>query len=239
LGGFLTALQFLTILPVGRGAAPRSAPVWFPVAGGLLGLCAAAMLKLSALAAPPALAGALALLLLVLVTGGLHEDGLADIADACRAWRSPERIHEILKDSRIGAHGAAAIGLSLLIRAQAMAALLPAPWTWIPAAVALSRGGPVLLAAVSKPAGEGLGRKFRQELDGRTAIVVAVQCAAAALLCGLWPAIALLAVLGLALPVARLYFHRRLGGVTGDCLGAFSQIVESASLVVLVCLRSV
>lgn len=231
-------MRFLTVLPAGKGGAVRGAAAWFPLVGALLGLGAEAVLRLSALALPTSLAGALAVLFLVLVTGGLHEDGLADVADACRAWRSAERILDILKDSRIGAHGAAAIGLSLLIRAHAMAALLPAPWSRIPAALALSRGAPVLLGAMSKPAGAGLGRQFCEALDRPTAAAAAVQCIAAASLCGPWPAAALLVVLALALLAARVYFHRRLGGVTGDCLGAFSQIVEGASLVVLACLRS-
>src|SRR5579862_755051 len=95
---FLGALQFLTILPVPGDTAPASeSAVFFPLVGALLGASAAAILLTGN--------ALLAIAWLLIATGCIHEDGLADVADAFRAGRSRERILSILKDSRIGTYG--------------------------------------------------------------------------------------------------------------------------------------
>src|SRR5262245_54128858 len=144
------ALQFLTILPVKAPLTPPARAAWaFPLAGALLGLVAAAAIMLP-------LGSVLALLVVAVLTRGLPEDGLADVSDAIRAYRTREQMHAILKDSRIGAHGALALILSILIRWQALAHLQGNPWLGLPAAYGLSRASIVLLAAFSQPAGDGL-----------------------------------------------------------------------------------
>jgi adenosylcobinamide-GDP ribazoletransferase len=213
----LGAFQFLTILPIGRGAVePARAAAWFPVVGALLG--AAAWLVPTAL-------GKLAFL--VFITGGLHEDGLADVADAVRAGRPPERIFAILKDSRIGAHGAVALIFSILIRWQAIeGATLPV----LAASQAISRAAIVVLAHVANPAGSGLGAGFSAGVTRRAALVATTLAVAAASLCG-WPQAALMpAAAGIAIVVLRAWFHRRIGGVTGDCLGAAEQAAQTLAL---------
>src|SRR5437867_3712706 len=102
------AFQFLTILPLQAPAAPPGHGGWaFPLVGAALGLVAALLwpLKFGPL---------LCVIVLALMTGGLHEDGLADVFDAIRGWRSREKMLEIMKDSRIGSHGALALLASVL-----------------------------------------------------------------------------------------------------------------------------
>jgi adenosylcobinamide-GDP ribazoletransferase len=220
------ALQFLTVIPVRPRA--RSSPYgagWFPLAGCLLGLAAAAALHLPQ--------GPLcALLLVTVLTGGLHEDGLADVCDAVRAYRSREKMMEILHDSRVGAHGALAIVFSVLLRWQAVAHLIGNPWLRLPAALGISRGTMVLLAALTPALGAGLGKHFRENLTTRATVLVGIQVVALSFAGG-WRSAAYLIPLQVAiLLAARRWFVQRLGGVNGDCLGFQCQISEAASLLV-------
>lgn len=223
------ALQFLTILPVRAPVSPPGrAAVWFPLTGVLLGLAAAAAMK-----AP--LGPVFAVFTLVVLTGGLHEDGLADVADAVRAHRGRERMFAILDDSRIGAHGALALIFSVLIRWQALEHLQGNPWLRLPIACGLSRAAIVLLASASKPAGDGLGAAFIRTLPRSWAWIVALQVMMIAAAAG-WRAAGILIVTNVAVIAAlRLWFHARLGGVTGDCLGSACQCSEALSLAVLAC----
>ncbi|MDZ4798973.1 MAG: adenosylcobinamide-GDP ribazoletransferase, partial [Bryobacteraceae bacterium] len=124
----LGAIQFLTIIPVRTQTAnPGQSALFFPLVGAALGIAGACALIASRGYLPWSLASLLVLALWSLITGGLHEDAVADVADAVRAWRTPEHIHAILKDSRIGAHGATALIFLLLIRWQALAAITADP----------------------------------------------------------------------------------------------------------------
>jgi adenosylcobinamide-GDP ribazoletransferase len=176
---------------------------------------------------------ALALALIGATTGGLHEDGLADVCDALRGYRTRERMHAILEDSRIGAHGALALGFSVLIRWQALSHLEGNPWLRLPSAYGLSRASMVLLAASSRPAGQGLGASFVATLPRHAVWLAALQSLALAALAGWRAGAILLAANAAALLLTRAWFHRRLGGVTGDCLGFQCQLSETLSLAVL------
>ena len=221
------ALQFLTILPVPAPAGPLGRAAWaFAFAGALLGLGAAALwpLKLGPL---------LILIGLAIVTGGLHEDGLADVCDAVRKFRSREKMLSILKDSRIGAHGALALIASFAFRWQALVLLQGDAWFRLPAAYGISRAAMVLLAASAPAAGEGLGRAFGETLPRWAFFMALLQvlllAGLAGWLAGAWLVGANLAVLFL----LRRWFTARLGGVTGDCLGMACQVSEAVSLGVL------
>ena len=221
------ALQFLTILPVPAPAGPPGRAAWaFPIVGALLGLCAATVWPLKF--------GPLLIVIgLALVTGGLHEDGLADVCDAIRGHRTREKMLEILKDSRIGAHGALALIASFTFRWQALAALQGDAWMRLPAVLGISRGAMVLLAGTTEPAGAGIGRAFGESLPRGAVVVVLVQGVLLAALAG-WPAGAVvLAVNAFLLLALRHWFRARLGGVTGDCLGCMCQVSEAVSLGVM------
>lgn len=234
---FLGAAQFLTTLPISL-AAPvalsQTAPA-FPIIGALLGALAGSTLNALRPYVGAPLAALLAIGILVVLTGGLHEDGLADIADACRAGRSRETMLRILKDSRIGTYGALALIISILMRAEALARSGSHAVLGVTAALALSRSALVALAGFTPSFGEGLGAAFSAGLTLPlvwTSIVLAV-------------AIATLAAQGLGLIMilvttatviaSRMYFLKRLGGVNGDCLGAACQIAEAGNLLVLAC----
>lgn len=221
------ALQFLTVLPVPAPAGPPGRGAWaFPMVGALLGLCAAPLWSIQF--------GPLLIIIgLALLTGGLHEDGLADVCDAIRRYRTREKMLEILKDSRIGAHGALALIASFAFRWQALAAMQGDSWLRLPLVFGISRAAMVLTAAITSPAGSGIGRAFGESLPRGAAVLALVQVLLLAALAQ-WPAGAVLvAVNGVAILLLRMWFQARLGGVTGDCLGCVCQVSEAVSLGVL------
>lgn len=237
----VTALVWLTRLPLGRllpaqpVALARAA--WaFPLAGVAVALPSGGVFWLAAQLGLPVLAGALlALGLAVLLTGALHEDGLADFADGCGS-ADRRRALEIMRDSRIGSYGVLALILSLGLRASALAAMAPAAgWAALIGAAALSRGGMAVgLCALPPARADGLGRAAGRASAGQAALAVLIGA-----LLMLWPAglsgtwvMALLAC-GLSQAAIARSARRRLGGQTGDVLGAMQQVGEVALLLVL------
>lgn len=233
---FLGALQFLTVLPVRiESGAPGTAAPWFPIVGALLGAAAAALLLAARLALPGYLPELLVVAFLVVATGALHEDGLADCADAFRSGRAPEKIHAILKDSRIGAFGAIALILSALARVEAIKQIEHHLFESFVSAFALSRAVQVYTAWTAPPYGDGLGRAFALSLSRQGVVFAMVWAAMLACAMGVFAVPAICGSAGLLL-VARSYFLDRLGGVTGDCLGAISQLVELYVLILCACI---
>ncbi len=162
----------------------------------------------------------------------MHEDGLADVADALRAGRTREKMLAILKDSRIGAYGAVALILCICLRWQALEHMQMNAVLGLASSLALSRSSLVVLGAITVPVGRGLGASFSEALTPVVSVSVAVQVVVAASLCG-WRGVPMLFATTAIIVAARFYFTRRLGGVNGDCLGATCLTVESANLVVL------
>ena len=223
------ALQFLTAIPITAPQGPLGRAAWaFPLIGVLLGFIAASVYALK-------FGPILALIIITLATGALHEDGLADVFDSIRATRTREKMLAIMKDSRIGAHGAAALVLSFIFRWQALASLHGDAWIRLPAAFGISRTVIVLLAATTPAQGEGLGRAFTESLPRWSAALALAQIVILASLIQ-WPAAVWLVTINLLLvAVLRRWFIGRIGGTTGDCLGAACQISEAVSLGVLAC----
>jgi adenosylcobinamide-GDP ribazoletransferase len=243
MGRLLGALQFLTVVPVrGSYAALGESAIFFPIVGAILGATAGGvMLGFSAAMGRP-IGALLAIACLLAITGCLHEDGLADVADAVRAGRSREKMMEILKDSRIGTYGAIALILSIALRWESLAESVENPVAGLAAALALSRMSLIGLAALALPLGAGMGRAFSAACS-RTVIIAAVAqsiaiAGVAAVFIGWFRGVAMMASTAAIVFAARHYFTRRLGGVNGDCLGATSQAVETANLLILACHRS-
>jgi adenosylcobinamide-GDP ribazoletransferase len=221
------ALQFLTVLPIRAPLAKPGEAAWaFPIVGALLGVICAAIV-------PWKLGPILALIVIAAVTGGLHEDGLADVCDAVRKYRSREKMLCIMKDSRIGAHGALALIAFFVLRWQALTYLVADSWYRLPAAYGLSRAQMVLLAGASLPAGEGLGAAFVSTLPRYAAVVAGIESVGLAALVGWSGGLLLLAANAALLFIVRWWFSARLGGVTGDCLGFVCVVSEALSLAVL------
>jgi len=235
---FLGALQFLTVLPMHHEtASPGEAAVFFPLIGAMLGAAAGTAMQVSRHVLGQSVAALLAITLLLAITGCLHEDGLADVADAVRAGRSREKMIAILKDSRIGTYGAVALIVSIALRWQSLVQTSVNPLPGLVAALALSRTSLVALAALAPPIGTGLGQAFAASCSRFVLIVTGAQSVAItglmAVFIGWHPAAALIAASATMVLLARHYSMRHLGGINGDCLGATCQAVEVVNLLVL------
>jgi len=235
--GFRAAIRFLTIVPVrGGDAPPGMAAAFFPLVGAMLGAAGAGVYLLAAKAFPTSIAALATVAFWIAISGVLHEDGLADVADAVRAGRTRERVLSILKDSRIGTYGAVAILLSVLARWQALEYLAtPRVFETLIAVQAVPRAAMVAMAWCSRPAGSGLGYALSSTLSTPAAIAAMAQGAAAALLCGLRPGLAMMAGSVLIVQASRGWFYVRLGGVNGDCLGFTEQLIEIFILLMFAC----
>lgn len=245
-----TALVWLTRLPAGQligAAVPLAQAAWaFPVAGLVVGLIGAAVLALAGFAGlPGAVAALLAVGAMIWTTGALHEDGLADLADA-GGGRTPERRLEIMRDSRIGSYGVLALVLATGLRVMAVAALVARDAHLAQAALiglsAASRAGLVAALAWMEPARkDGLGRAAGRPRPGTVAAALGLGGLAMALPAS-WLAHPLSGwlVAALSMTGAQLWLVRRarrdLGGQTGDVLGAMQQLAEMAGLLALLAL---
>jgi len=238
--GLLGAVSFLTRVPVGGGIRkPRelagSVP-WFPVVGAGVGLAEAGVYAGARVLLPPLVAATLAVVAGILVTGALHEDGLGDTADAFAGGTDRDSTVRILKDPRLGTFGVLAVTASLLLRVAAVAALAPAAaLAALPAAGALSRAAAVAaMTALPAATDTGLGASYVAALSRPRAIAGAAAglVVAVALLgvAALWAA----AAAGLAAALLGRLAVRRLGGVTGDILGAIQQVGEMLVLLAAV-----
>lgn len=234
------ALGLLTRLPVGAitPCPPMGAAVWaYPLAGIAPGLAAGlALWAAGAAGLPPGAAALLALAAGALVTGGLHEDGLADLTDGLSGGGTRERRLDIMRDSRIGSHGALALILATGLRAGALAALHGGAVLTVPLAAAMvSRAGlgPVMRALPpARPGGLGdsAARGSSPARAGAGAAIAAAGCLA---LLGMGPAIAAMIAGTIATAGVSLLARARLGGYSGDVLGAAQVAAETAVLLVL------
>jgi adenosylcobinamide-GDP ribazoletransferase len=230
---FLAAVSFLTIIPVPGNDVPSGrAAMFFPLVGALLGAAGAGLFIAAGLVVPASLAALIAVAFWTIVSGVLHEDGLADVADAMRAGRSREKMLAILKDSRIGTYGALAIVLSIVARWQALEHIPAARILLVSIVVqTVSRASMVVLAWCSRPSGDGLGLAFLSTLTTTGALLATAQGIAASMLLGWRAGFLILCLAYLIVQRARAYFYKRIGGINGDCLGATEQLVEIATLV--------
>jgi cobalamin 5'-phosphate synthase/cobalamin synthase len=217
---------------VGRGAA------LFPLVGAGIGALTGLVAEGLARPLPSLLAAALALAVALVVTGALHLDGLADTADALGA-RSRNEALEIMRDARIGTFGAAALALDLLAKAAALAFLVNQAnaITAVAVAAALGRVATLPLAAVLPyaRAGGGPGSVLTHASPAGTAVALVIAGALAPGLLGWDGAITAGAAAATAV-LCGIAWRLWLGGVTGDTLGATSELVETLTLVVLVAL---
>jgi len=235
---------FLTRLPVGgfpfSSEDFRWAAAHAPLVGLIVGAIGAGLFHLlqplGALAAAALAVGAS-----LLVTGAFHEDGLADTADALGGGYTRERVLEILKDSRIGSFGAAAIGFSLIARTTLIARLEPDALWALPLGFAAARLGPIWQMALLPYVTQDAQSKSRDVSRGgtpqalvATAWLLVFTGAAHGLGLISWQRIAGLAsALAVVTLLTAWRYQRRVGGITGDFLGATEQLGEVAALAVL------
>ena len=235
--GFVADWRFLTILPAPVQAGDTGLDSrWFAAVGWALGALAAAVYLLADAAGLTAwLCALLALGFVGAATGLLHEDGLGDVADSM-GGRDRQRRLEILRDSRIGAYGVAAIVFCLLLRLAALTALgSESPWpaaAACAAACAFSRAGMgFLAAALDNARPDGLSASLLPQPPGsHLATAGLLALLPAVLLTGAATVALALLLAGLALTGLALWARRQLGGRTGDVLGAGQQLAECAFL---------
>jgi adenosylcobinamide-GDP ribazoletransferase len=239
--GLLVAGRFLTRLPVPAGPEAGDlgrAAGWFPVVGAVLGALLAGAQLAGGWLVPPLLAAVLVVGLWAFLTGGLHLDGLADSADGLGGGWSREETLAIMRDARTGAYGVVAVVLVLALKIGALAGLGPAlGWRAVLLAPVVARAAPIGLARLCPPArAEGSGHAFALTVAGGGAAAAALVPLGFAL--GLFgaPGLVPLAVTALTTVGFAGYLRRRLGGLTGDCLGALVEASEALTLVALAAL---
>lgn len=240
-GDVAACIGFYTRLPVSAGSEgerPFASAQWAaPVAGAVVGLVVGVLAWLAIAAGMPAsVAAVLALGAGVALTGALHEDGLADVADGFGGGRTRERKLEIMRDSRLGSYGALALGLSLLARWAALAALATAPaMTMILAVVAAHAASratiPALMARVPPARTDGLSAGIGRA-DAQVALSALAIGFVLAALSGFWFAVMAAIVLACLFALIEKLALSQIGGQTGDVLGALQQAGEIAVLVV-------
>lgn len=230
----LTALQLMTRLPVPRWTGYSPAQLgesarYFPFAGAVVGAVSALAFIAAREVLPSPVAVALSMLAGILVTGGFHEDGLADSCDGFGGGRNASEVLEIMKDSRSGSYAIIGLVMALLLKFASLSALPAAAFAVaVIAAHAFSR-----FMAVSVMYTQTYVRDYD---DAKVRLPAERMTAGSLLWASLW-AVAPVAALGiaggfaaLAAGAARLaagwYFQRRIGGYTGDCLGAVQQVTE-------------
>ncbi len=212
---------------------------WFPVAGLLMGLLLAVWDYLLGLAVGPALRAVLDTLFLVVLTGGLHMDGLADSADGLLGHRGRERALEIMKDSRIGAWGVLAIIAVLGIKTAAFCDIhSDNSNTWrtamglalVPYFGRLAQCFIIRLIPYCRGK-EGMGHSFFG--SGQPWLPAALCLLPLVFLLGLFPAIICLLVFACTVALLLQWYKKMLGCVTGDMIGASCEICEALLLVAL------
>ncbi|HEX8964507.1 MAG TPA: adenosylcobinamide-GDP ribazoletransferase [Rhodocyclaceae bacterium] len=238
------ALRFFTRLPVPAWVGHSRAQLdgaarYFPLVGILVGALGGGVSFAASLALPASVAVVLGMAATILATGAFHEDGFADSCDAFGGGWDKAQVLAIMKDSRIGSYGAIGIALMLLAKWNALmelnaAVLLPA----LVAGHAVSRFAAVTLMA---------GLDYVRDDDSSKARPVAARLGGASLavagVFGLAPCLLLplpevgyaLAAAALAALAAAIFFARRIGGYTGDCLGAAQQVAELGFYLGLLC----
>lgn len=230
LSDLAACVGFYTRLPVavlGEPSEDFARAQWAaPLAGAVVGAVGGAALLVAVWAGlPPLVCALLAVAATMLVTGALHEDGLADTADGLGGGASRERKLEIMRDSRIGTYGVAALVFSILLRVAALAALAPVPA--IAALIAAHMAGratiPHFLGSLPSARTDGLSANVGAIGERTAAIALAIGAAALLLLLGPMTTLVAATLLAAWFVFLKALAQRQLGGHTGDICGALEQ----------------
>jgi adenosylcobinamide-GDP ribazoletransferase len=235
---FWIALQFLTRLPTprivdGKAGDLARAAIWFPAAGLVIGVSLALVSRIFHGSDPRV--GALAVLAAwIWITGALHLDGLGDVADAFGAAHGkPERFIEVLGDPHAGSFAVVAIALQIAAKLVLLAQLPPSLAIWALILIpAWARWGTLICSKTLLSLKPGLGASVSNSVGWPVIAVWGLLLAIAALV-GAPPTLLALVIV----PVVAFYWQWRLGGVTGDCLGAGIEVTET--LLLLTCALAV
>ena len=239
------ALALLTRLPLQHppfdpdATRPMAHAAWaYPLAGLVVGLLASTLgwTLHEGLNLPAGIAAALMLLSLIMLTGAMHEDGLADCADGFWGGWEPARRLEIMKDSQIGSYGTIALVLSLLLRWYCLTHLLGFGWiVWPMVVTAVASRAAVVVVMQALPNARAGGLSDATGKPGKTAMGIALVLAAVTLFSMPWSsAIALIAIITIFTILGAVLAKQKIGGQTGDVLGGIQQVAEIAILITFV-----
>ena len=236
---FLAALQFLTSLPVKRDIPPEKlgqATAWFPVVGLILGLILAVLDWLLGMVLPDGVVNAFLIVALVMLTGALHLDGLADTCDGLAGYRTREERLEIMRDSRTGAFGVVGIVLVLLVEYVSLNSVpleLKTPvLLFMPVVSRWAMVYAVFAFPYARP--EGLGAAYKKSTRWpQFTIATGITIVIAILFFPFFSIMGLILVPAVCIIATALAFYlkHKLGGLTGDCYGAINEVAEVAALV--------
>ena len=246
---FVAALRFLSVLPApGSGLLFESDETepylvtgceYFPLVGLLLAVLLWLLVLLFSRVLPPLALSALLVVALVILTGGLHLDGLMDSCDGLFGGTTRERKLEIMRDSRVGSFGVLGALCILLLKFALLASILPSSQP--PAlllALPLARWSMVLALHVYPPARPtGLGAAYHHAITTRRTLITGLIALAIALIFGHFSGLIAWMTATFAALLVGHYVTKNIGGITGDSCGAIDEIVEVLILLVLVLLH--
>ena len=238
-------IEFFTRIPIpydkGREATKSqndlaNAAIAFPIVGFLIGALTATIWLISSYILPALPAAGIAIAFGLILTGALHEDGLSDCADGLGGNVSKKRALEIMRDSRIGTYGSAALILTIGLRWTGLASLdLWAGFIGLIIAHMIGRTAIVIPLSFSKYVrSQGLASTVSTGVDKNSFYLIITIAALMALALGLWQGLVAFAFAMLAATLTMLWLNKRIGGYTGDGLGAIEQVAEITALFVFV-----
>jgi len=235
----LIAVQFLTVLPVKIAGEIRNneygeSLVWFPVVGAFIGLFLGGCITIIS-PLPNFVAAALLVVLSVMITGGLHLDGLADTCDGFLSGKTREKVLEIMDDSRLGAMGAIGIVSVLLLKFSCLASLhVTFLWKALVLSCLFSRWAQLFACYASSYAREhGKAKYFIEYVQKKEIIIGSVfTLTVFMLLCGI-KGLLLFFLAFCLMAGCMLFITKKIGGMTGDTIGAVSEFSEVSILLVI------
>lgn len=237
---FLTSIQFLTSIPLKAASAPdrdtlSGAIAAFPLTGALIGFVLAVSNAVFSFALPSMVSAALTVAVMALLTGALHQDGIADTADGIYGGKEPSKRLDIMRDSRIGTFGVLALILDIILKIALIAAVPARFKTGALIAMAVSGRWSIVLALyVSKYArAEGKAKAFFEATSTRI-FCIASGIAVVTAFAGGFKGLAALLAAGVVSYGARSYMEKKINGMTGDTLGAVNEIAEIAALATII-----
>ncbi|MBI2868605.1 MAG: adenosylcobinamide-GDP ribazoletransferase [Chloroflexi bacterium] len=240
----LAALQLLTTIPIRRATRPgeiAGAVTYFPLVGFIIGLILAGLSWVLAFLLPDALANALVIVALVVITGAMHLDGLADTCDGLAGHRTVEERWQVMRDSRSGAFGVIGLILVLLVKYISLNSIPPALLTMVLIFMPVASRWAMVYAIFAYPYARpsGLGKTFKEGATlSRFLIATLITVGLLVLLLPVFrlSGLALLFGVWLMTVILASYFRGNFAGLTGDTYGAINEITETGVLVLAILL---
>lgn len=245
MNNFLLMLQFLTRIPINKNLECdsknfRRGAFYLPIVGFIVGGIQWIIYYLLNKVLPPSLTAIFVVLIAVLVTGALHVDGLGDTCDGFYAFKGRDRIIEIMKDSRIGTFACIAIVMDILLKASAASYIIEHNIALILiVAPVIARFSIVLISLISKPAkSNGSGNLFIGNMSKCVAALSAATAIAISILfLGVKASVIIFVVAVIITFLSMKYSTSKIGGLTGDILGANNELVEIFVMIVFIAIN--